>query len=355
MRLGTLAEEDGSREFGSSSLPDSMPAVLVVRACPRRAESNVIKVLVRRVLVSVPLLIGVSFLVFALLNLAPGDPAQKVAGPEASPQQVADVRRELGLDEPFLPRYGSWLSGLVHGDMGRSLSVSRTPVFPEITNRLGLTLSLAGLAMVFGVVIGTLSGLISVRRPYGFVDRLVSAGSSLAVATPSFLIGLVLVIAFATDRAWFPPTGYVPLGDDVVEWFRHLFLPALALAFLPAAELARQLRESLLQTLDRDYILAARAKGVRPRVVLLKHALKNAAIAPVTVMGFRAAQLLGGTVIIEQLFVLPGIGSLAVNGVLGQDQTLVLGIVVFYAVIVLAVNAVVDMTYLYFNPKLRTR
>jgi peptide/nickel transport system permease protein len=314
-----------------------------------------IKALIRRLLVSVPLLIGVSFFVFTLLNVAPGDPATKVAGPGATPEQVAEVRHELGLEDPFLPRYVKWLGGAVHGDMGRSLSVSQTPVFPEVASRLGVTLSLAGLALAIGVGVGTFFGLVSVLRPDGLIDRLVAAGSSFAVATPSFLIGLVLVIVFAIDRTWLPPSGYVPIGGGVVTWLKHLLIPAIALAGVPAAEMARQLRGSLIQTLDRDYILAARAKGVRPGAVLLKHALKNAAIAPVTVLGFRAAQLLGGTVVIERLFILNGMGSLSVDAVLNQDQTLVLGVVVFTTVVVLVINALVDFTYLYFNPKLRPR
>ncbi|MGE3621564.1 MAG: ABC transporter permease [Acidimicrobiia bacterium] len=313
------------------------------------------KVLLRRLLISIPLLVAVSFGVFTLLHFAPGDPAAKVAGSEASEEQIEAVREQFGFDDPFLTRYVRWLGDAVQGDLGSSLSVSNRPVVPEIRSRLGATLSLAGMALVMGVAVGTVAGVLSARRPNGIVDRISAVGSSLAVATPNFLIGLLLVVPFAIERAWLPATGYAPLSEGVGEWFRHLLIPAASLAALPAAETARQLRESLLQSLDRDYILAARAKGVRPRVVLLKHALKNAAIAPVTVLGFRFAQLVGGAVVIERLFIIDGLGSLAVEAVSNQDQTMVLGVTVFCTALVLVTNVLVDVTYLYFNPKLRAR
>jgi peptide/nickel transport system permease protein len=313
------------------------------------------KVLVRRLLISIPLLIAVSFFVFTLLNLAAGDPAVKMAGPGATHHQVLALRQTLRLDDPFLSRYLRWLGGAVHGDFGTSLSQTQQPVFAEIWHRLGVTLSLAGVAMAMGLVLGTIGGLVSALRPNGLVDRLVAVASSVAVATPAFLIGLLLVIPLAIDRTWFPATGYIPLADGVLNWFKALLLPATALAALPAAEIARQLRESLVATLDRDYVLAARMKGVRPRVVLLKHTLKNAAIPPVTVLGFRAAQLLGGTVVIERLFILDGLGALSIESVANQDQTMVLGVVVFFTAIVLLLNVLVDVSYFYFNPKLRTR
>jgi peptide/nickel transport system permease protein len=221
-------------------------------------------------------------------------------------------------------------------------------------SRLPVTASLAGLALLMAAVLGVLLGLASSWRPNGVLDRLIALVCAVGVATPAFLIGLVLAIFLAVERRWLPATGYIPLSEGFGPWFRHLALPALALTALPAAEIARQLRGSMIETLDRDYVLAARAKGLAPSAVRLKHALKNAAIPPVTVLGFRVAQMLGGAVVIERVFALPGLGQLTVESVLGRDYVTLLGVVLLLAAIVSVVNLLVDVSYVYFNPKLRT-
>ena len=312
-----------------------------------------LKMLGRRILLSIPVLLIVSLLVFALLELAPGDVAVTVAGESASPERIAEVREQLGLNEPFITRYWNWLTDAISGDLGRSLT-NGADVASTIADRLPVTASLALVTIIMSTVIGLVCGILAALRPKGVVDRVIVTGASIGIAVPSFWAGLVLVLLFAVNRSWFPAIGYAPLTDGWWEWLRHLILPAAALAMLPAAELTQQLRASLTDTMQKDYVLTARAKGMRSRSLVLKHSLKNAAIPVVTVLGFRMAQLLGGTVVIERVFVMPGLGSLAVESVLSRDLVVVQGIVVFTTLIVIASNLLVDASYGYFNPKVRS-
>lgn len=310
------------------------------------------KVLGRRVLHTIPLLLGVAFVVLLLIDIAPDDIAVRVAGDEATPEQVDAIRGELGLDRPFIVRYVDYVGNAVRGDLGNSL-FTRERVSTMLADRLPVTLSLAGISLVFGVTAGVGLGLASAIRPNGLIDRAIGVACSFAVATPSFLIALVLVIVLAVDRAAVPATGYVPFGDGAVEWFRHLLLPAVALAALPAAEIARQLRGSMIEVGERDYMLAGRARGISTTRLRFKHALKNAAIPPVTVLGFRVAQMIGGTVVIERLFLLPGLGQMTIESVQLRDYTALVGAVLVSALIVSVISLLVDASYAYFNPKLR--
>jgi len=307
----------------------------------------------RRLLNAIPLLLIVSFAVFVLVDLAPGDVAVNVAGEGATPERIAEVRRELGLDDPLVERYGRWAGNAVQGDLGTSLTTNEN-VWSMIADRLSITFSLILVSMVIATGVALVAGIGAALKPRGMVDRLVSIGSSLAVAAPPFWIGLILVLLFAVERSWFPAVGYAPLSEGLWEWLRHLILPGIALAGVPAAELARQLRGSLVDVMDRDYVLTARAKGLTRASIVGKHALKNAAIPVITVLGFRLAQLFGGTVVVERVFNIQGIGSLAVNAVLERDIPVVLGITVFTTVVVILVNVLVDASYGYFNPKVRT-
>lgn len=308
--------------------------------------------LVRRLLVSIPLLLVVSFLVFGLIVLVPGDPAVALAGQNPDPAQIEAVRERLGLDDPFLVQYWHWLSGVLQGDLGTSLFTSQT-VWTAIVARLPTTLSLAFLALALAAVVGVAVGSVAGLRPGTWIDRVATVGASVGVAVPYFWVGMVLVLLFALEHPLLPAVGYVPLSEDPVGWFTHLVLPATALALAPAAVIARQTRASVATVMTEDYVRTATAKGLAPARVVGKHALKNAALPVVTVFGIEANRLIGGTVVIEQLFALPGLGQLAYQGVFSRDFPVVQGVVLVAAVMVLLVNVVVDVSYGYFNPRIR--
>jgi peptide/nickel transport system permease protein len=300
----------------------------------------------------IPLLALVSILAFALLFLVPGDPAVTLAGENPAPGQVEQIREDLGLDRPVITQYLTWAGNATTGDLGDSLYTS-LPVSQLIVDRIPATLSLALCATLVAIVIGMIAGLIAAATKGSIVDRAITLLASLGTAIPPFWLGLMLIIGFALDRTWFPAVGYVEITENPVLWAKHLVLPALTLGAAPAAEIARQLRGSLGDTLDMEYIRTARAKGVRRAPVVLKHGLKNAGIPVVTVIGVQFSLLLGGSVIVEQIFGIPGIGNLAISSVLSRDVPVIQGIVLVAAVAVLVCNLLVDISYGYFNPKVR--
>jgi peptide/nickel transport system permease protein len=307
----------------------------------------------RRLLGIIPVLLVVTFLVFVLIELAPGDAANTVAGDNATDEQVEAVRSELRLDEPFVERYVAWLGDAVQGDFGDSY-VSKESVIGTIADRAPVTLSLGLVSLVMAVGLGVALGLIGAVRPRGVVDRGVTALSSVLLAVPSFWLALVLVLIFAVENPIFPTIGYAPLFEDGPwEWLRHLILPAIALSVSAAATIALQLKSALVAEEGSDYLLAARAKGLTRQSLLFKHSFKNAAVPVVTILGFRVATLLGGTVIIETIFVLPGLGLLAQQSAVQQDVPMLLGIVAVTAAFIMFINVLVDASYGYFNPKLR--
>jgi len=307
----------------------------------------------RRLASGVPILLGVSLLIFILIALVPGDPAIILAGDNASPEQIAQIRTSLGLDQPLPVRYLEWLGAALRGDLGHSF-INGEPVLGVILSRVTVTASLVGLTMVLTLLIGPSAGVAAARRPGGVVDRVATALAAMAIAVPPFWFGLILVLVFAVQLGWFPALGYSPVGTGLELWLSHLFLPALTLALLPAAEVAMQLRASLTDVLTRDYVITAEAKGLTGRAVLFKHALKNAAVPVVTVFGYRFAQVLGGTVTIETVFALPGLGTVAVSSVLTRDVPVLLGLITFTTLVVILVNLLVDISYGYLNPKVRT-
>lgn len=306
----------------------------------------------QRLIAAVPLFLVVPFLIFLLIDLAPGDPALVLAGDDPTPERVAEIRENLNLDSSVIARYAEWVVNVVQGDLGLSL-LSNQSVADLILRRMATTLSLVVFAMVAAVVVGGVLGIVSSLRPGGWVDRAVNVAVSIAIAIPAFWFGLVLIALFAVTAQIFPAFGYVPLSEGFIPWFQHLVLPGTALALLPAAEVALQLRSSLGQVLKSDYILNAEARGLSPRSVMLKHGLKNALIPVVTVLGFRVAEVLGGAVTIEIIYGMPGLGSLAVDSVLNHDIPVLLGFVLFTTFVVVMVNLLVDISYGYFNPKVR--
>lgn len=310
------------------------------------------RLLVRRLLSLVPLLLIVSVLVFGLLALLPGDPARAIAGEEATAEQVAEVRRELGLDQPLPAQYWDWLGGVVRGDLGTSVFVDH-PVADAIVSRAPVTISLLGAGVVLSVAIGIPLGAIAGSRRGGAVDRLVSAAAAAGVAVPNFWLGLLLLLLFSVAVDWLPPTGYVGITADPVEWARHLALPAFTLAAAGAAEIVRQTRAGIIDVLQEDFVRTLRAKGLRPAAIVGKHALKNAMIPVVTVAGLQVSRLFGLSVVVERVFGLPGIGSLVVEAVFNRDVPVIQGVVLVVTVVVLVTNLLVDLSYAWFNPKVR--
>lgn len=307
----------------------------------------------KRLLAAVPLLLVVPLLVFLLIELAPGDPAVILAGDEPTPERIEAIREQMGLNDPVWERYGRWVLGVFQGDLGNSL-LSDQAVLDMLMRRMNVTVSLVAFAMVTAVVLGALIGILASVRPRGLVDRLVNWWASVAIAIPPFWFGLVLVSLFAVTFRFFPAFGFVPISEGVGPWLSHLVLPGLALGLLPAAEVALQLRSALGQVLKSDYVLNAEARGLSRRSVLFKHALKNACIPVVTVFGFRVAEVLAGTVAIETIYNMRGLGSLAIDSVLNRDVPVLLGFVLFTTTVVVVVNLLVDISYGYFNPKVRT-
>lgn len=311
-----------------------------------------LRLLGRRLVTSVVLLLLVAFAVFVLIDLAPQDPALRIAGFDAPPEILEQVRERLHLNDPLISRYGRWVTSALRGDLGTSL-ISNEPVTTALGRALPVTVSLILISMILSTVLGIALGVITALRPGGLVDRALSAAASFAIAVPAFWLGILLIIVFALWLGWLPALGYTPLSSGVWEWLKHLILPSASLAALGGAEVMRQLRSSLADTLSRQYILAARARGIPHTIVVLKHALKNAVGPVVTISGFRMAQLIGGTVFVEIVFSLRGLGALAVNTVLQGDLPVILGITIIALLAVVVMNLLVDIAYGYLNPRVR--
>lgn len=313
-----------------------------------------LRLVVRRLLTTLPLLIVVSLGVFVLLQFVPGDPAFTVAGETASLEQVERIRQELGLNEPLVERYLGWLGNALQGDLGTSLFSSQS-VADAVTARLPATLSLTFVSLFIALTVGIAAGDIAALRPGGLLDRVVTMIAAIGLSVPTFWLGLLLVTVFARWVHWLPPTGYVALTEDPIDWLRSLILPGIALGSSASAAIARQTRSALVEVLQRDYITAARARGMSFRRVVLKHGQKNAAIPLLTIVGLQAVGLLGGSVVVEQVFAIPGLGQLAIAAVSRRDLSMIQGIVVLSAVVVVLVNLVIDLLYGYVNPKARVR
>jgi peptide/nickel transport system permease protein len=313
----------------------------------------VLKLTGRRLLAAIPILFLVLLMSFTLVELMPGNPAETLAGDAATPAQVDAIAQKLNLNEPILQRFVDYVGNVAQGDFGKSLFTSR-PVMDEIMEALPITLSLILVALVMALLMAIPAGMYAATHRDGKVDRAVTLLSAIFVAVPQFVLAFFLVVFLAVNRHWFPPTGYQSIADGGLwGWLQHLILPAFALSLGTAAELARQVRGSMIDSLEEDYIRTARAMGLSTKSVVWKHALKNAAIPVVTVLGLQAGRLLGGAVIIEAVFALPGFGSLAYNAVFQQDIPVIQGVVVVSAVVIVVVNLLTDLSYTYFNPKLR--
>jgi peptide/nickel transport system permease protein len=313
----------------------------------------VLKLAGRRLLLGVPLVFLVSVLSFILVSLTPGDAARQILGSQGTEESYQQLRAALGLDQPVYLQYWDWLRQAATGDLGTSL-FSGVPVSDSISSRLPVTLSLMTGALVVSLTVGAGLGVLSAAKG-GAVGRLVDGFSLLGFAVPSFWIGGVLIVVFAVKLQLLPATGYVPLEDSPELWLRSLVLPVMALSLGGIASIAKQTREAMLDALSSEYIRMARANGVSGSSLLFRHALKNASIRIVTVLGVQAVSLLGGAVVIESVFALPGIGSLAVQASVSSDLPTIQGIVVYVTVLVVAINLLIDLAYSWLNPKVRVR
>lgn len=298
---------------------------------------------IRRLLLAIPVLIGVSILVFAIIRFIPGDPARAVAGVNASPEYIEQVRRDLLLDQGVHVQYYVYMSNLLQGDMGRS-TFTRRPVTVELMQRFPNTLLLSATAMAFAIVFGMAAGIVSATRRYSLFDNTSMLLALFGVAAPVFWLGIMFQLLFSVQLGWLPSGG--------IGTWQHLILPALTLGLATTALIARITRSSMLDVLGQDYITTARSKGLVERVVVYKHALKNAMIPVVTVMGLQFGTLLGGAVLTETVFSWPGVGRLMVDSILARDYPVVQGAVLILAVLFVTINLVVDIIYAFLDPRI---
>lgn len=306
----------------------------------------------KRLIGLLPMLALISLGAFVLTYLTPGDAAIVIAGETATPARLAEIRSQLGLDRPVLEQFFRWLYGAVRGDFGRSLVIDRD-VSDLIWARLGATVSLVLAGMVIAALVGIPAGLIAGRRPGTLLDRTVTFVATLGIAVPSFWLATILIGTLAVEHDLFPAIGYTSFFDDPIGWAHRMVLPAVAIGAASAAEVARQTRSAVLEVVHLDYIRTSRSLGVSERRIMWRHVLKNASIPIVTVLGLQVGRLLASGVVIELMFGIPGLGSLAVNSVGTRDIPTIQGIVVVVAVFVLLANLAVDLSYAVLNPKVR--
>jgi peptide/nickel transport system permease protein len=306
----------------------------------------------RRILATIPVMAIVALFVFSLLYIAPGDPAAVIAGDQASPADVERIRASLGLDRPFLIRFGEWVWQILHGDLGTSI-FTNLPVAAMIAQRIEPTLSLMAVTVVFAVSIAVPIGVVAAWQADTLIDRAIMAFAVLGFSVPVFVIGYVLAYVFALQLDWLPVQGYTPFAEGVEPWIKNLILPALALGCVYIALIARTTRAAMLEVLQQDYIRTARAKGIGQTGILFLHALKNAAVPIVTVIGIGIALLIGGAVVTETVFAIPGVGRLTVDAILRRDYPVIQGVVLLFSFVYVIVNLIIDLLYTVLDPRIR--
>jgi peptide/nickel transport system permease protein len=312
-----------------------------------------IRLVLRRLIAVIPTLLIVTFGVFMLIKLSPTDPAVTVAGgTTATPQDIARVHKELHLDDPVLSQYWRWLKGAVHGDFGDSY-LRKTPVSTDLKERVPVTMGLIFAATVFALLIGIPLGILSGLRPNGGTDGTSRVYASMAVAIPNFVLATILVVVLAVNLKWLPPLGYTKFSKSPSEWLHYMWLPAISLGVAISAAVTRQLRGALVDELDTNHIRTMWAIGAAPRRAVGRHALKNASIPAITIVGLQITALVGGTVIIEQIFALPGLGNYLLGSIISADMPAVQGCVFVLVIIAIAMSLVIDILYSLLNPKVR--
>ena len=307
---------------------------------------------VRRLLATIVVMAVVALVVFLLLYLTPGDPAAILAGDAATSDDIRRIREKLGLDEPFLVRFGGWIARLLHGDLGISI-FTNLPVTHLIAQRIEPTLSLTLCTLLISVLVAVPLGVLAAARAGTWIDRAVMGFSVLGFSLPVFVLAYILILTFSIGLDWLPVQGYRPIGDGLWQWARHLILPSTALGTVYIALIARITRASMLDVLSQDYVRTAQAKGLSPREVLTGHALKNAAVPIVTVIGIGIALLIGGAIVTETVFAIPGIGRLTVDSILRRDYPIIQGVVLMFSAAYVLINLAVDLSYMFFDPRIR--
>lgn len=306
----------------------------------------------RRLLATIPVMAVVAIVVFSLLHLSPGDPAYVLAGETATPEEVARLRTALGLEQPFLSRFAAWSFGILSGNLGHSIFFGR-PVTELIMQRAGPTISLSLLALVMALVMALPLGILAAWRAGRTPDRIAMGMAVIGFSLPVFVLGYLLIFFFSAWLGWLPVQGYRPLSEGLWQHLRHLILPALTLGIVYAALIARITRSSMLEVLNQDYMRTARAKGLGLPAQLLRHALKNAAVPIVTVVGIGFGMLISGVVVTETVFNIPGIGRLTVDAILRRDYPVIQGVVLIFSAIYVLINLIVDLSYALFDPRIR--
>jgi peptide/nickel transport system permease protein len=308
--------------------------------------------LARRIAATIPVLLIVAVLVFLLLRLTPGDPAVIIAGDAASPEQVAQIRAGLGLDRPIAVQFGIWFGKLASGNLGESYYF-KTTVVDLIAHRLEPTLALSLSTIVLSVLVSVPLGVLAAWRQGGWLDRALMGFSVLGFSVPVFVLGYVLIYVVSLKLGWLPVQGYVRIADGLWPFIRHLILPSITLSVIYIALIARVTRAAVSETLAEDYIRTAHAKGLPEARVVIRHALANAAVPIVTVIGIGIALLIGGVVVTETVYAIPGLGRLTVDAVLARDFPTVQGVILFFSFAYVLINLLVDLSYLFFDPRIR--
>lgn len=307
---------------------------------------------IRRILATIPVMAVVGIFVFLLLHLTPGDPAAVIAGDYASPADIAKIRTKLGLDQPIYIQFATWVGQLARGDLGISI-FSNLPVSQLIAQRMEPTLMLSAATTVIAILVAVPLGVIAASRAGTFIDRFTMAIAVLGFSVPVFVIGYILMYVFAIQLKWLPVQGYVSISEGFVPFIRSIVLPSSALALLYTALIARITRASVLEVLTEDYIRTAHAKGLTSTAVLMRHALKNAAVPIVTIIGIGVALLIGGVVVTESVFNIPGLGRLTVDSILRRDYPIIQGVILFFASVYVVINLLVDLSYTFLDPRIR--
>jgi peptide/nickel transport system permease protein len=327
--------------------------------------------IIKRLLQIIPVILGVTVIAFTLIHLAPGDPARTMLGQHATQQEIDEIRVKYGLDKPLYVQYFIWLGDVLHGDLGRSI-LSHEQVTTEIAARFPNTIELAIAAMIFAILLGVVAGIISATKQYSIADYTVMGGALFGLSMPVFWLGIMLMMIFGVFLGWLPIGGRIDLlipfhritgfmildsiitgnGAALISVLRHLILPAIALGTIPMAIIARTTRSSMLEVLRQDFIRTERAKGLSERKVIYKHAIRNAMVPVVTVIGLNFGLLLSGAILTETVFSWPGVGRLVVDAVYARDYPLVIGCILVFAIVFVIVNLITDLLYTYIDPRI---
>lgn len=307
--------------------------------------------IVRKILATIPKLLAISIILFFLVNVLPGDAATGMLPEDASYDYYLQLQQKMGLDRPAVERYFDWLFNMLKGDFGKSL-ISGQPVAQRISQRLPCTLELTLLAIIISLLIALPAGIIAAVKRNSPLDVSTSIFAMIGVAAPSFWLGMLLIILFSLKLKWLPASGFVPLSKGLLANLQRMILPAIAVGIAFAATVMRQTRSAMLEVLGKDYVLTARAKGLREHLVVWKHALRNALIPVITVISMQIGRLIGGVIVTETVFVLPGMGNAIADAILSRDYPVVMGMIMVVASIIVFINLIVDILYIFIDPRI---